>query len=617
MTTASGSVRCRSLELQLETEHARARVSISLGDEGPLLEVLDKLERARLNVESEMGADHVRFPIRGPVKLELEMSEEITPQELADLEARLEAIGRAALGQASGADSEPESMVEAHHATSAPASNIVPVSAPSESTSPLFACRSLADTLRFMHEELARRSRSFPGSHGELIFHSRIGLLEPHRTLEQLGGRIDLTRERIRQIEARTVEEMRSDSVIGPFLQQLGAELRRRIREGVSKAPHEKLFAGSQCPLACLRVDESTAGKRKGIDEMAALRRFIDFFLLQEDDRPAFELVEIEEGGSAIFEAVEAEEYQAAQADMLDFLEARKREGLLHAGDILPAIGERLAAKPRAVADRMRVLFMTDFNWSVDEPWRHESAVLASRGKAIGAVVAAVLERSESRLSKQALIDHCRKAPWKLKQGKGSIVNEVFKLTADPTNRDRDDVYVPVFQLSRGYYGTARHLPIDVTDMAEDAEIVADLIVDGRSTPDPEMPYQWHCVDLVDELLERGQCSWLQDIEAEARWPLLDCLLRYHAPERVVNLTKGFWVAHQPGLEESEHERRDQNELVVQVLRTASRPMTLNELASEVEKYQSLGAQRQLQCRNEPKPPIVRDEESRYGLEDW
>lgn len=608
-------VRCLELAVTLTAGAAEARVEIPYGRPERMTEIVDTFRRALENVRSEMGISHVRFPIRGRPSLELEMGEEVVVEDIEALIERIERIAGVVLEPENERDQPdpeaPDRETARHPSVPGAARGRVEEKRIERETSvekapgadsPLLACKSLAQTLQAMHDELASRSRKYRAIGGR-IFHSRIGLLAPFRTLEELGEEAEpqVTRERIRQVSNNIVKWMHSDEIVGPFLKQLEKQLTIEITARAHLSPPDAVPAGPECPIACLRLESNEAGRgRSARREQDALKNFLASFLVDESGNPLFELETLSDGRAAIFRSADPAEIEALESELIELVKDQARQGLVRAGDILPEIDRRLERAPSASAERARVRFLNDLNWS-GTPWTDDEAELVSRGTSVGAVLAAALAVSDKPMKKEALIESVMKEPWNLQQAKSSIGNEIFRLTADPSNRDSDEIFMPVFQLQRGQFGTIRHMSVDVTTLGDDADLVADLIVNGRKTPDPKLPYQWHCVDLVDELLEQGQCTWLEKVDQAQRWSLLDCLLRYHDPQPIANLTKAFWIARDPELPPEKHVKRNQSAIVRRVLESGKR-MSSAQLKIEVERYQSLGANRQLQ---EPASPVV------------
>lgn len=114
-------------------------------------------------------------------------------------------------------------------------------------------------------------------------------------------------------------------------------------------------------------------------------------------------------------------------------------------------------------------------------------------------------------------------------------------------------------------------------------------------------PYQWHTSDLLQELNAEILENELSELESGVGWRAVDWLLRYHDPEGIVNLTKGFWVREVPGVRQT---KRTQQEAVEYLLRHHSDAKRLrrSELANEFPRIQSPGAGYPFQGLN---PPIV------------
>lgn len=634
MKPSAEDTRVQCLELAATLKHAaiEARIQLTGSSSDQAESVLSALRLMRDNLAAGLGVSSMRFPKQGTPMLELTLTDAATPEHVSALIERIQQLvhalyeddpgyglddragDRRAHGEGKVESASPVQM-DTTSATSLPEpghrdsahSDPAAGSALAESSLPvaqLLGLQSLEETLQALFDGASGRARKPFRPDEKQIFDARIGLLAPFQTLEALGDNPDfgVTRERIRQIFDRNITRIQEDAVVAAFLKTLARQLLGEIAGRSSQSPPQVVTAGASCPISCLRIHSVYEDGGGWSDELQALKRFMDAFLVDEDGDPLFSLVELNDEQVAIFQTADEDELKSLETRLLAQIKHYSRQGLVRAGVLLPAFKQVFSAASEAAAQRVRTLFHAELHWS-DSPWTSPDAILTSRGGSIRAALAAILARVKEPINKTGLLSMARKAPWNLAQSASSISNVIFNLTDDPANLEHDDVFVPIFQIKRGWYGSTQHMPVDLASLHEDAEQAALLIVNGRTTPKADQPYQWHCVDLVAELLERGHCKWLLKAEEGQRWELLDSLLRLHLPSSVVNLTKGYWTARQADLEPDEHVRQSQSDLVASVLARSQR-MSTTELEEEVRRYQSLGAQQRLQ---EPVYPVVRD----------
>ena len=268
---------------------------------------------------------------------------------------------------------------------------------------------------------------------------------------------------------------------------------------------------------------------------------------------------------------------------------------------IMPRLEALADECPPSTREALEREFFDSLNWSKPPP--DPDALLVSRGKTAAAVVVAMLSRENRAMSRAELAAACKDSEFDLELKPANLGNVLSALTADPHNASNPDIFEPVFQLGHGIYACHAAMPLAMEETGPLAERTAELICKERRSIREHSVYgdlfQWHCSDLVECLQQKGEGAELELVDEGQRWYLLDAILRYHRPEGIVNLQKGYWMAQVTDLHPDHHEKVDQNEVVEWVLETFAadgQAMPIAEVREQVARVQSLGATGQLQA---------------------
>lgn len=389
--------------------------------------------------------------------------------------------------------------------------------------------------------------------------------------------------ERARQVQLRAINSLKRSSAASGVLGQLQQSIEQYLAGEGSPLP-----MGRKCPIGALATQEP-----------AAAERFLKLFF-RDGRLPLFELTD---DGSGLGRFGTSTALEIAVQEMLAVAQERPTTGRRSLERIMPHFEATMKRYPEVPSKAVEEAFFDTLNWTGEPP--AGDCRLVSRGTTAAAIVVAVLAQAGRAMSRTELSDACSRPPFELKIKPASLGNVLSALIADPHNESNPDVFEAVFQLGHGIYACQADLPLDIESTQALSERAARLIREGRRSVRPHPvygdAYQWHCADLVECLESKDEAGPLNDIDSQQRWYLLDASLRYHHPEGVVGLQKGFWMAQVPGLHLDDHQKVDQNEVVKWVLETWSdgKPMSIADIRDKVVQVQSLGAAAQLQIANQ------------------
>ncbi|MDT8439583.1 MAG: hypothetical protein RQ729_11305 [Wenzhouxiangellaceae bacterium] len=423
------------------------------------------------------------------------------------------------------------------------------------------------------------------------ILASRIGepSISPYHTQQQLAARLPQAipgstggRERVVRLQSNALRFLRAMPAVAGLLERLDRDARRALDQGGGS-----IALGPACPVRALAGDPD------------AVVRFLGLFF-RDQRMPVYGH---SEDGVGLIRLVDRPDRSALVAELL---------GILHAGR-LPRERRRAALEPAfnaivrqgSVTGGGEILreFMRTLNWSDDSGG--DDARVVSSGTTAAAILVAVLARAGRPLERKQLVEAAAGSPFEVVLKPSTVANGLAALTNDPANIDAPEVFEAIFQVGHGLYACHAALPFEIDEQRELAQRVADHVLGGRRSIRVDDlfgdAYQWHCADLIRELVSAGRLGVLAGVEAQRRWYLLDAILRYHRPQGLVNLQKGYWMERIPGLNPQSHEKVDQNRVVAWVLEreAGGGSMPIAEVRERVQQVQSLGATGQLQIASQ------------------
>lgn len=399
-----------------------------------------------------------------------------------------------------------------------------------------------------------RRSLLTFGARERDILSRRMGLDGPVETLEEIGESYAITRERIRQIEANTLERLVNQEVWDDLLaEKLSTLLRSR-----------------EFPLPVLGV-EAVDPWFSGIATATSAFRYI----LTNMCANSIDLVEVD--GVAYLAFINQQLWETTLSQARDLLAAGTEKGWTeqHCRSLVYALLPDEAAE-------FRILL-----WEKATVQCHFSAndsgvqALRSYGRGAEHIVEAVLQES----------------------GRPLHYSEIFERASLRAKREFDirtvhNAAAAVgYLLGRGTFGLSKHLPLDAQDLAalaEQAEAVISEAPSGR---------QWHATELLTALIEQGS---RQALVADKY--VLDAALRRSG--QVKSLGRLVWT--QGDSDGNDQVRIDVWNAVVALIRQAGRPLNASEIKQRLTAIRGLGEHVQFHAY----PPLIRVGPSVWGLID-
>ena len=382
----------------------------------------------------------------------------------------------------------------------------------------------------------------------------RMGLGFPQETLQELGARFDVTRERIRQIEAKAVDRLIKREV---WDDELTARLSDLIVDRTMPLPLRGLDA----------VDPWFAGMGKEGEALA--------YLLQNVSSGPAKIVQID--GASYIGSISQGEWDEAVHDAKQMMAGgvARHWSIEHCKTI---VGGLLPERCREFRDLLWESISQQAHF-VDEG---EVKILSGFGRGAENYVFAVLASSDAPLHYSTIADR---------------VNERYNSAQDPRTLHNAAANVGLL-FGRGIYGLDRHIPLSEQELRRLGDDAYEIMVEG-----PE-GRQWHASELVSELLERHEIQ----VEKVDKY-LLDIAL--HRVEGIHHLGRFVWTLSDRA-HGSDSFRIDIRQAIAFVLEEAGGPLPAEEIRLRVSESRGLNGKFQIY----PVDPIVRIGHGVWGLND-
>lgn len=369
------------------------------------------------------------------------------------------------------------------------------------------------------------------------ILLNRMGFSQKPRTLEDIGSEYGVTRERIRQIEKRSLERIIEKELWDDVLRhRLGAILDDR---------------NDPLPLFGLEVvDEwfrGTADKQDVLEYLIDVMCEKRFHVLKVGEFRYVSRVEQEAWEGKLKEARQLLE----GAVELNWSEAECRQTV---DSFLPAWGKELAPLLWAEASRLCHFSGSD-----------GARTLTAYGRGLEQLIQVVLEESSRPLH----------------------TSEVAKSVGDLSGKQVDEQQIrnPVANvgvlLGRGIYGLRKHVPLSDLEIETVAEVATEIVAEHSSGR------QWHTSELLAEVLEiEGSLSDRLDKYGLSVALQMKSQLKY--------LGRLVWVLP----DADDLHRVDIRDAVVEILDTAGGPLTSREINERLSKIRGLNGAVQIWNRD-------------------
>ena len=385
------------------------------------------------------------------------------------------------------------------------------------------------------------------------IMRRRMGFDGPAKTLSEIGETYNITRERVRQIEAKTLSRLLKDEVWGDLLaSKLSALLRDR-----------------EFPLPALGVEAIDPW----FSNIAAAPEPFRYILSNMCATSA-KIVEVD--GVAYLAFLDQQRWDTTLWDARRLLASGTDEGWTeqHCRSLVYALLPGEAIEFRTLLwDKAAVLC----HFSADDAGVR---VLRSYGRGAEQLVEAVLHESDRPLHYTEILERVG-----LRSAREFDVRRIHSAAA-----------AVGFVLGRGTFGLAKHLPLDAKDLLVLAEQSEGVISDWPSGR------QWHATELLTTLIETGS---RQALVADKY--VLDAALRRSG--KMQCLGRLVWTSPEAGADQV---RIEVWQAVVALVRQADGPLTTAEIQQRLVAIRGLDEHVQLQNRR----PLIRIGSSLWGLID-
>jgi hypothetical protein len=402
--------------------------------------------------------------------------------------------------------------------------------------------------------QAVRKSLHALGTRERDILSRRMGLNGPTETLSEIGESYGVTRERIRQIEAKTLAQLFKDEIWDDLLtEKLSVLLKNR-----------------EFPLPMLGV-EAIDTWFDGIATTTSAFRYI----LSNMPANSVGLVEID--GMIYLTFLNQQRWEAILSEARGLLSAGTEEVWTeqHCRSVVHALLPEDAAEFRALLWEKATALC---HFSSDDAGGN---ILRSYGRGAEQIVEAVLQDTERPLHYSEIFERVT-----ARSKKEFDIRRVHNAAASVG-----------YLFGRGTFGLVKHLPFNQQDLVALADQAEAIISDGP--PDR----QWHTTELLITLIEAGSS---QAVVADKY--VLDAAL--HRSGALQSLGRLVWMQHVPNV--SAQARIDIRQAVVSIVRQAGRPLKATEIRQRLVAVRGLSEHVQISTY----PPLIRMGPSLWGLLD-
>jgi len=390
----------------------------------------------------------------------------------------------------------------------------------------------------------------------DLVLCGRMGISVDPMTLEELGGRMGVTRERIRQIEAKGMLLIGNDSVWKDVLE--------------TKLSYLLDERNDPLPLSGLAILDPWF---EGIEKMPYPFRY----LLEHKNilGQSFSLLQV--NGQSFVSRLSQEEWDLAVKQAKHLLECgvangwRQTEARQQVEDLLSDRGHELRPELWATVKRFA-------HFSSSSP--DSEPVLVSYGRNVEALIEAVLSASEHPL-------HYSEIAHRISEGYGKSFE---------VRRVHNAATTSTFLYGRGIFGLLKHCPLSTDELQLVREETQEIIAQGSRGR------QWTCAELVDVLSKQGL-----DFDGRLNRFILNIALR-DSPE-LTYLARFVWAQSTDAPLGVAH-RINMRQAVTSLLLQAGRPMTISEIKEALQRDRGLSDFFQLH----PSGSLIRVSPSQWGL---
>lgn len=385
------------------------------------------------------------------------------------------------------------------------------------------------------------------------IVERRMGFGHSQQTLQQVGEQFGVTRERVRQIEAKTIARLVHDE----------------IWDDVLTDKLNRLLSSRPSPLPLRGIDAADPWF-KGVGENAEVLRY-----LLQNMSGAGQIVTVE--GVEYLTRLSQTDWEEIVSNSKSFLESSSDRSLTKE-QCKAAV---LANLPDAARE------FSDLLWDVATRHSHfvqveQEEILVGHGRGAERIVHAILSESPTPLH-YTQIDEISRS----QSDRGYDIRRIHNAAANVG-----------YLFNRGTYGLDRHLPFTVDELTAISDAAEEIVEEGPADR------QWHANEILADLIESG----LAHLEALSKYTL-DIALKKSG--NLEDLGRMVWRKASQSAQDNAF-RIDIRQAVIAVLRDAGGPLKAQEIRLRVQEMRGVDKLFQLHIAD----PIVRLGPALYGLND-
>ena len=362
------------------------------------------------------------------------------------------------------------------------------------------------------------------------IVRARMGVNSEQKTLQEIAIDVGVTRERIRQLEAKGMEQIGKDSIWKLCLE---IKLDQMLYERESPLP----FSG-------LSILDSWF---VGIEEMRTSFEYIldSKFILNKE----FSLIET--NGTLFVSKISQLEWNSKVKQAIQLLENGVENRWL-LSEARRHIDELLINKGRELRSELWESSKRFVNFSIADA--NQEPVLLSYGKSSEALIAAVLNDSDRPV-------HYSELPTLIKERYGKDID---------VRRANNAASGIALNYGKGSYGLLKHCPLNSQERGGVLNEVLSIMSNGS------IDRQWSCDELVDELNVR-------DIDFDGRLNKYSLNIALMDSAEIKSVGRLVWTQSTASLGES-LKRIDISQAVRALLEKTGRPMSTSEIKNELKR---------------------------------
>ncbi len=388
----------------------------------------------------------------------------------------------------------------------------------------------------------------------QIVWAARIGLRCEPMTLQQIADQIGLTRERVRQIEAKIYKKVRSH----PFWDELSSKVNEHLRERSSPLFLNGISA----------IDPWFEGAEDLVNPLWQLSdnlARLGFHILTWNNSPVI---------SRMTQAQWHESIDNAKNILMAIVDQNlnERDALSQAAGAILGKGEDMR---EALLEEVSKYCI----WSI---LPDGSKILTGFGKSASALVSGMLQASDTPLH----VDEIQRRIFAI-SGNESIKPSNIRWAASNV----------CILFGRGTYGLMKHCPLNESQMLAIRAEVEDIIAGGLSSK------QWHSSELYEELLNRGFSYGGKLDKYIINLALANSSTLVYL-RRMIWGVRGEW-------NDSADARLDVKQAIVSLIESEGKPMTTAQLRSKLIEERGLDSHFQIWASS----PLVRIAPGVWGLE--